>query len=440
VPAEVALPAGVACFAIYRQYAQPATPVIAASGGFLIALATPLVTLNGIRVLQIATAADVLLLAGGLLLVAALSLEHITWPSYTLPIAGGVGLLIASVLVSTTMGQSVSGDLRAGVLFLIGSVATPVVVATATRDERPLILIAFLLLVSGAINSGVGLLDGVGLTHIGLEVTGLQFPGRSAGLTVQPNHLGLTCAMVLPVGLTLLTSLQTVPLRLLALTMTLLAAAGVIASGSRGATLGALLGLVVVPLVSHRRRLHATLLGVASLVSLALLYTIGSPLFVSLERLTGRISARGADLARLSTLAETIDDISASPLIGNGYGYVRDAHDIYLQVLAAGGALGLAGWILFVTGFLFVGLRCARDPVLPPRLRSLAGGLVASMVTWLAIGVVENPIYDRYLYWPLGLLLAIYSIRRGVTPTDRSPAPTVPSAVRPSSTTAPGSQ
>ncbi len=99
--------------------------------------------------------------------------------------------------------------------------------------------------------------------------------------------------------------------------------------------------------------------------------------------------------------------------MGHGFEYVRGAHDIYLQLLHAGGIVALAGFLSFAVGITVTGVRLGRSAAVPEHLQGLARASVASLAVWLAAGgVVSTPIFDRYLYIPAGLVIAIWVLRR----------------------------
>jgi hypothetical protein len=123
--------------------------------------------------------------------------------------------------------------------------------------------------------------------------------------------------------------------------------------------------------------------------------------------LTGVISVEGYDNGRLELYAEALSDFLARPLTGHGFSQIRDALNIYLQLLQAGGLIALSAFSLFTVGSLRLGWRLAHEPVLSGSMRSLAVALTVSVLVWLQEGLVQNAIYDRYLYVPAGLLLAM---------------------------------
>ncbi len=381
-------------------------------GSWLLGIASVTATFNGIHLLPSNTLAnttlsDGCLLVGAVVLLGAALSERDTWPTYPLVGAMGALLLGISVAASSAISGTPSEDLRSGILFLIGAALTPIVVAAAAKSPRTLEAITFLWLASGAVNGAVAVLDDTGVTRLGSTLTGLSWYGRQGGLAIHPNHLGMFCAMIVPVGFTLALFGRRTSLRAVSATLTVLAVMGVLESGSRGATLGILLGPAVAAVLVSKRRLRTLVIATILIVTTASIAFLAAQALPSVARLTGQSSVQGSDLARLGTLTANLNDIAASPILGNGYGDVTSAHDIYLQVVAAGGVVGLCGFVLLLGAILQSGIRSALRPDLSFRLRLLSAGLVGSVITYLAVGIVENQIQDRALYWPAGLLLAV---------------------------------
>jgi O-antigen ligase len=189
---------------------------------------------------------------------------------------------------------------------------------------------------------------------------------------------------------------------------------GVFVSGSRGAFIAAAAGVVILfAFGAATRRLRTTLLlfgvpVVAFVVVIAMLGENELSGSVTIERLGGGGGAVQSDNERLLTLRESIDDAIAHPLVGAGYEEVRTAHNIYVQLLQAGGLLALIGFVAFAAAIVRRARRLALASTgSPPWLMSLAAGCGASVGVWLLFGMVGNAIYDRYLYLPVGVTLAL---------------------------------
>jgi hypothetical protein len=187
---------------------------------------------------------------------------------------------------------------------------------------------------------------------------GLFFPAleRATGFTFHPNVFGGQLAVL---GLLALATARSWPLRLMAVAG---AAAGILATGSRGALLAYLLGVALWAATakprSSRLLLTATLITVALItvaltVAAALALTFGS--LEPLDRLQFGVAGR----TRTEVYAASWQLIGASPVFGWGLGSASDqllrvlwdsnpqtyahAHNLVLQFGLEFGLVGLAG-------------------------------------------------------------------------------------------------
>lgn len=407
---ELVLAGGAIGFAIFYRLVRDELTLVSALGAYLVALASLFVTLNTLRVIPNADVSDVLLLAGGAVLLAEGLIEHSSWPLY--PKSAIVGVAVLALAVALTTGFEPGSGASTGVFFLIGAAVTPLVVAAGTRSRTALLITTLLWLASGALNGVVAGLDIIHVLHVGA----ITPDGRVEAFTDQPNHLGLACAMVIPVGLALFVGWRHVALRGAVVVLTVCAAAGVLLSGSRSATLGALFGVVMVPVLGYRRRLQTVLLSLAALGCAALVYAVSASFFVSLERLTGQLPVAGADIARLDNWQQAFAQVASSPILGSGFSSLLTAHDLALQLLVSGGVIALVGYSLFAGGIVVIGIHCSRASALDRQISMLSAGFTSSVILFLVSGLVSNEIFDRFIYWPFGLLVAVYFMSRRAAP------------------------
>jgi O-antigen ligase len=190
--------------------------------------------------------------------------------------------------------------------------------------------------------------------------------------------------------------------------------AGVLMSGSRAGLAGAIGGLAVLPLFNPGRRRSIGLLLVAGLIGASLVaLTFDSSLashlgIVTGQRFTGQAAGtQTSNDYRTHAYAAAFRAIVRNPAMGQGFQQARDAHDIYLQLLQVGGIAAFASFLAFASGAIVTARRIIASHHTPASFATLAGGLGASIVVWLITGLAQNELYDRYLYIPVGLLLAM---------------------------------
>jgi O-antigen ligase len=127
-----------------------------------------------------------------------------------------------------------------------------------------------------------------------------------------------------------------------------------------------------------------------------------------ITRLSGSGGAVQSDITREAIYGRVIAEIEQRPFVGHGFEYLRGSNNIYLQVLHSGGIFGFAALLTLVIGLIVTGWRVARRTQRP-----LVRAFLASSLTWLLVdGMFEPAIFDRYLYIPIGLLLACWAVAR----------------------------
>jgi O-antigen ligase len=374
--------------------------------------------MNAVRPVPGATVADLCFVPATLLALPSLLLERP--PYFRVPVwfmVAAAGIVLA-VLVSTLGNAGLHSNLGTGLRFAISVVVTPLLLGYVSATEERVAVLADLWVLGAVVNSVVATTDFVKLTDIGYRVSGVDFrtwTHRTQGLTSHPNHLGLVAAMALPIALsrTMTTSGRR---RALYLAAAVLLCFGVLASGSRADLVAALVGVVVLPLlhpIARRPLLAAVAVCVVGVAIVAtVVSTARTDVLVAVHRLDGSDSVSQSDAERSALLHHAFSQFRAHPLTGAGFAVVRNAHDIYLQLLAAGGVLALISFLLFAGGILSLGVRLRRAKALPPATQHLAAACTASMTVWLVCGILANQIFDRYLYLPAGLLLGLWFVER----------------------------
>lgn len=248
---------------------------------------------------------------------------------------------------------------------------------------------------------------------------------RQVGLTDHPNTLGITAAMASPLALARCGSGR--GLSIFGPAFALLVA-GVFLSGSRSALAGLLVGAAAV-LFFYREAALGLLRKIiadrklrfgAIAAAAVLLLAAGGLVVTSRDDDSGLTSAGPATLervvqpdnqaseisnsARSESFSASLDAIAEYPLVGSGFIWVETPHDIVLSMLLSGGILALVGFAWALGGYLFEGFR------LRGRTGGLAGpvlsGVLASALGLLVMLLLVNQTFNRYLYLPMGLILA----------------------------------
>jgi hypothetical protein len=217
-------------------------------------------------------------------------------------------------------------------------------------------------------------------------VVGMGPGERIAGLATHPNHLGLAC--VLGVAMAMGAQRAGADPRLIAPVL-LVDVVGVLLSGSRSALLGlALVGTWWAVVERDGRRGAPRVAGAAIILLTALWHG------AALDRVTGDPASDAGHRFRFEV---SVDRVERAPLTGEGFRFLEEAHSVPLQLLAAGGPLTFAGGGVLLVAPLVL-RRGPRDP--------MGTFLKAGWTAYLAGGLVQNILVDRYVWFVGALLLA----------------------------------
>ena len=359
------------------------------------------------------SAADPFLVAGVLLLVADLVLSPRETPVVPrwLIVAGGAILLtgLVSAVFADRFGQNLLPAARFAVALSVGTAA--IAVAASTPKRRT--IIAGLWVTAAAISALIAVADSVFGTEIGPRLTGLVFNAgaRVGGLANHPNQLAAAAVIALPVALAYAGAPRIrASERWVAIGLVCVLVAGVLVSGSRA-------GAIALPVVvlataawaapGRFRRQQMFVAGALVVAVIALLVVNPNIASVTTSRLGASESTAVSDESRRELMTQAVSHFLDRPLTGHGFAESRAAHMIYLQVLAAGGLLALLAFVLFFAGTISRGRNAMRAVDLPPSDRALALGCTVAVVAWMVLGLVQNMLYDRYLYVAPGLVLAL---------------------------------
>jgi O-antigen ligase len=244
-----------------------------------------------------------------------------------------------------------------------------------------------------------------GLSNIAQEADPGGVTARHSGPGADPNFWARTLALVVPLALSLWSHHRWHQLRWLWLCAAAALCGGVWLTQSRGGLLAAGLAVLAWLLILSRRRL---LLAVLPLLLGALLLTPGVGSRLATLSSLGQAGSGGGDpslVGRVNVQQAGIAMFLDHPAIGVGPGnfqvvesqYLRRLglagpvlapHNLYLEMAAEAGLLGLTGWLLFygcallvATRALILSRRLQRGPR-PSHGVLLSAGLLAGLLGW----------------------------------------------------------
>jgi hypothetical protein len=220
--------------------------------------------------------------------------------------------------------------------------------------------------------------------------------GRAQGLTAHPNILGINSMLAFPPLLLLLFECRNRTVKLLALIAMAVAWAAIDYSGSRSAA-GGVFVLIAATLLAHAENRQALIRAATQVGALAaaavftvyvLLPLIGVRSKSALLRLTE--GGRSSDTARDIISTVVGEQLWDNPIFGAGYQVLMVAHNIYVQLLHAAGAVGLIGFAITLA-IPLVALR-SHSPGGPGH--SVRACLAAAIATFILLySVKSNPSY-----------------------------------------------
>jgi O-antigen ligase len=321
--------------------------------------------------------------------------------------------LVINGVLPVPGGIELESNLTVGIKFLVPVIFMPLVFAYARKHDKNAILrVAYAFAMGAAISGAVGLSDLLGITHISASLTGLpSVGGRAPGLTLHPNFLAMTSIIALPVMIWQLRS-ENKRTRVIALLFIVSLLLGLYASGSRaGFAVGPgaiLLSVIIMP--QYRRYLPSVILAVVGIAAglFVLEPSLGKSLLQSFRLGGDTGSAQGSDQARAIIFTQGVNDFKHSPIDGVGLQVSEEAHNVYLQALAAGGVILLAGYLIFV----FTGIYTV---VKAMKFEPLAYPLFVSTVSGAIFVVVQAAFTDRVAYVSLAL---IATLPKGTAPEE----------------------
>lgn len=297
---------------------------------------------------------------------------------------------------------TVPGTAAKSAFWIIALLGIPIVtIACTALDSRAPKWIMGWFVAGVTFSSLIALTDLISLTHISRSL-GYHFnEERQTGLSNHPNTLGLVCAIAAPIAVYFIGASRR---RWPAGVALVLLGGGVLASGSRGAQLAFPVAVLVAVSVSPLRGKVAGWLAAAFVGAVAggliALTEFAPGVLQKLLRFGVSRNSLSSNTERARIASQAWRDFINYPFFGVGIKHINEAHNIYLQVLSAGGVVLTVGMLVYWVGAL-------RSCWTAKRGGSVLGPyLMTSILVWLAIGALENQLTERFLYYTVGCAAA----------------------------------
>lgn len=349
---------------------------------------SPMDNLRPVAAVSFVSLSDVFLLVGvGCLMPVVMGRRWSLDPWFMAAVAG---LSLTAILTSALSDEPLA-SLNSVLRLVIGAMLLPIAFMIWRPGATMVVVFAWAYLLGNAANFLASFTQGSG------------DGGRRIGFSTHPNIMGL-CAM-LAVGVAIV--LWEVMPRfwgVMALGAATLCAGGVWVSGSRAALLALVAMLVLYPVVSRSVLTAVALFG----LSLPVIFAAAQAILAgensadnAFGRLLGGGSASYSDLDREMLADVARAEFEAHPVLGAGLADVYAAHNIYLQIVAAVGVVGLAFFIAMLASVLLRCLSIDRRFVL----------LILPCFGYVMIGVITTIIWDRFVWCVLALPFLLPLVR-----------------------------
>ena len=309
------------------------------------------------------------------------------------------------VLAASAMwanGEAATTDELLWIVLLIGLLA--VVSATAQLDPRATVDTFMLLsVIFGIVFAAAGLLDSAGSSRISAFGGGPNVFGRITGIgVVAVMYWVLRGYRGWPILIAFVPLLATATLL----------------SGSRGAMLGSLVGLMVVALGFNRRTLRRLIpLAIVMVPVVLIVYSVFGRHLQSVvtQRIVKLTFEEGYTAGRNTLWAAAGDLIQTDPILGSGLGtYINQngfyAHNLILQVGVDSGLLGIA--VLFGCLIVIVKNLMGR----PLRSPLVLAPVAAALVIFVA-SMFSGDYYDSRFFWAFSIVACAMATQLRTQPT-----------------------
>jgi len=251
-------------------------------------------------------------------------------------------------------------------------------------------------------------------------VAGGRVHGAVGGVLGNPNDLALNMVVFLPLAIFLAARKGSIVMRLAALACAAFMLGAIVASGSRGGSLGFVAMALVLAFFLVRQR--PALVAAAAFAAVLALPLVPSSYWNRLASITDSSKDEtGSRESRRVLLGESMQAYAQNPIIGVGAGEFKDwnngnrkegwheAHNVFLQVGAELGTIGLVAFlfVLFRAFLSVVQTRrlMRRMPRSPDRdlFDAHSAATAAALVGWLVCALFGSVAYNWTFYFLLAL-------------------------------------
>jgi O-antigen ligase len=389
----------------------------------MLAVGAFLLPLNGLRLSEAVSFADLALLLAAMVLLSSIFEDSVSerFRPYR-HLLLGTGLMIVGAFVGSFFASDiVESNLRLAKLG-VASAALPLLIALLRPSVQEISLFVVAFVAGSLVNAVVAFVEPL---H--------SYNQRADGLTTHFNALGLTT--VLAIGPVLSWIFYSGSHRRLAGLIAIALLIGALyLSGSRAAALGAFAAVVAAMyLTNHRRAAGAVVLLAGAFVAASLFGLITFSGTNTLGRLfsSSESGASASNADRVELLRQSLVDVFQNPFLGEGLVGARDAHNVYLQIWQSSGILGLFGFALVIYAAVVAPMRLKqRGTGTDPRGHLLQVGIVSGYVGFLVADSFQNALWERYMWLFPALSVATMAASRhagstpmasgSVQPTSRS--------------------
>lgn len=264
---------------------------------------------------------------------------------------------------------------------------------------------------------------------VGIGEISETYQGRVDGLAQHPNVLGITSVLAIGPAFAL-ALVSRGSQRWAGVLSCLLLTFGMLICGSRAALGGFAVTLLAVVILSKQPRVALIVL-ISILAGSVLIMSplVDLPEGNTLARLTASDDPESAlqvsesNTARKGLREEAINNVTEQPLTGVGFENAVDAHNIYLQILSSGGIISLTGFLIVAFSILSFPLLHLIGRVQLTNVESafLILGLGASFAGYLASGIFNNALWERYIWIVPAILLSLIFLAQAEKPMNFSP-------------------